>query len=84
MAKLIKATGPELEVSPKNGKTFSLVELQKLTNADTVELLSVGSSFLIFDEDGLRKFLPGNDAATVIAGRFLVGDVLVCKQTDID
>ena len=63
-ATLIKANGEEQEVSPANGKDFSLEELQKFVGGS----IEMGSTHdgrtLVFNEEGKLLGLPLNEKAT--------------------
>lgn len=91
MATFISVDGSEREVQPKNGKHFTLEELQEYAGGyiEMVRLPSGG--WLVFDEDGKMKDLPRNDRATpmghacgIADNDYIVGNVLVAKSTEID
>lgn len=91
--RIIKVTGEEIEVFPKNGKDFSLEELRSATGAEFVELVPMRNKnqYLVCDEDGYMKRLPTNESATVycaldvlIGPRGVLGDVLVCGLNQIE
>lgn len=87
MATLLLATGEKREISPRNGKKFSLKELQKHVGG-YVELMGFSNGHtLVMDEEGRLKGLPMNREATRIAARlgydYIVGDVLDCRRGEI-
>ena len=89
MAQFIKANGEVTEVKPKNGKDFSLEEMQKFVGGyiEIVESQIKGDKRLIvLNEEGKLHGLPVNPKATAIfgyPGDFIVGDVLVCTNKEV-
>lgn len=83
MAQLIKATGETAEVEPKNGKDFSLDELNKFVNGYIELVLLADKRYMVVNEEGLLLNLPPNMIASYIAGQYIVGDVLVCDKKQI-
>lgn len=90
MAQIIKTTGEVVEVSPKNGKDFSLEELKAIVGG-WIEVVSLHDGRLIVcDEEGKLKGKNRNHKATdlyrltLLTNDFLVGDVLVCNDNEID
>ena len=90
MAHIIKTTGEVVEVSPKNGKDFSLEELKAIVGG-WIEVVSLHDGRLIVcDEEGKLKGKDRNHKATdlyrltLLTNDFLVGDVLVCNDNEID
>ena len=90
MAQIIKTTGEVVEVSPKNGKDFSLEELKAIVGG-WIEVVSLHDGRLIVcDEEGKLKGKDRNHKATdlyrltLLTNDFLVGDVLVCNDNEID
>ena len=75
MATLYKADDTALEVTPANGKDFTVDELQSLVGG-YCEMIRAGSDFLLVDEDGLAKGLPVNNVILYKYGKRLVGNVL--------
>lgn len=65
-----------IEFVKPEGKKFSLEELQKYVGG-YVELIRLPQGDLYVDEDGTLKGLPVNIPASTIAGRMIVGDVLL-------
>lgn len=90
MAKLIKTDGTVTEVVPKNGKDFTLEELQALIGCDWIEIVRMpGSdgSFMVVDEEGKLNGKELNEKATKMYGRmpydYIVGDALLCKRGEV-
>jgi hypothetical protein len=90
MATLIEPSGKTTAVAPKNGKSFSLEELQGFVHG-YIEMLRVsrdGTQRLIVDEEGKLKNYPHNEVATLKAagyiqhGDCIVGNALFC--TDVE
>jgi len=83
MATLYKTTGEKVEISPKNGKRFTLRELQELVGG-FVEYIHLKGQVLIVNEDGRLMDLPVNHGATQLARQFgydfIVGDAIYCKK----
>lgn len=91
MAKHILVDGSEKVVTPKNGKHFSLAELQTFVGGYIEMLILPNRSWLILNEEGKLKGLPRNERATVLGHAcgiadddFIVGDVLVASATEVN
>ena len=82
MAKIIKADGTEIAVTPKNGKDFKLDELQPIVGG-YIEIVYLPGRFMVVNEEGKLMGLPINGKASFIAGETIVGDVLVCDRKEI-
>lgn len=88
MAKIFKTDGDVLNVEPKNGKDFSLEELQAVVGG-YIEIADMGDEFMVLNEEGKLLNLPLNERATalykkkVYAGDYIVGDVLVCNKNQV-
>ena len=89
MAKIYKTNGEVLDIEPKNGKDFSLEELQAVVGG-YIEIAEMkGGEFMVINEEGKLEGLPFNEKATelyqkkVYQGDFIVGDVLVCKKSQV-
>lgn len=92
MARLIRVDGTTETVNPKNGKRWTLEELQTLVGG-YIELLPRLQIQILVDEEGLLKQKPVNREATrIIAEMYrtewrrhdmevppLVGDVLILE-----
>lgn len=89
MAQLIKATGPigarAAEVHPRNGRAFTLPELQRYVGGYIEALRLLGGKIMWLNEDGKSLNLPRNTVATSLAHAFsgiaetdyIVGDVVI-------
>lgn len=89
MAKIYKTNGEVLDIEPKNGKDFSLKELQAVVNG-YIEIAEMkGGEIMVINEEGKLERLPFNEKATelyqkkVYAGDYIVGDVLVCNKNQV-
>lgn len=93
MAKLIKADGNVVDVSPKNaGKCFTLDELKEFVGG-WIECITVSPKHvMVINEEGKLSNLPYNAVATETfriafqhTDDFIVGDALLCEiGTEID
>ena len=93
MAKLIKADGNVVEVSPKNaGKCFTLEELKGFVGG-WIECINIShKQVMVINEEGKLMNLPYNAVATEAfrmafqpTDDFIVGDALLCEiGTEID
>jgi hypothetical protein len=89
VANLIKVDGSETEIHPKNGKTFSLEELQGFVGGYIERIKLPNGDSIFLDEEGKLKQKPRNERATLM-GRvcgiahtdFVVGDVVVCNPVE--
>lgn len=85
---LLDTDGTKTKVVPDNGKEFTLEEVYKLLEVDTVEALQPldRDMILLVDEDGKRKGSPVNHQATWLLvdrlnpGEFILGKVLYCTR----
>ena len=90
MATIYKASGEILNVAPQNGTDFSLEEMQAIVNG-YIECVYLNDEFImVVNEEGKCDGLPINPIATEIfcmcfpnASDIVVGDVLVCNQSQI-
>lgn len=89
MAVIYKANGEHQEVFPENGKDFKLEELQKIVGG-LIDAIGIGGDqIMVFNDEGKLIRLPYNQAATELFRKhydtddFIVGDVLVCKDSEI-
>lgn len=89
MALLIKTDGNIESYKPGNGATFTLEEAQAAVDG-YVELVRPippfdrachGSVKLVVNEEGLLKDMPLNQIASMLAGKPIVGPVLICAQS---
>ena len=77
MGKFIKASGEITEVSPVNGKDFSMEELQKFVGGYFEFVRCIGGLTMACNEEGVLRNLPRNGWASNIARRPIVGDVVI-------
>lgn len=85
MATLIKSDGTLSVVHPKAGigKAFTLEELQEFVGG-YIELLHPQSGHVaIVNEEGRWLGLAPNQRASLATGYDLVGDVLICENSEI-
>ena len=89
MARLIKSTGTARSVHPKNGKTFSLKELQQYVGG-YIELVHLNDGrIMVVNEEGKIRKVQENKVATTWLHKYannrgyIVGDVLVCNEDEI-
>lgn len=85
--KLIKADGTIVDYPPA-GKTYTLEEMQKAVGG-YIEIVHAGRSqtLIVLNEEGKLQGLPVNNKATELYGNpndVVVGDVLVCRDGDIE
>lgn len=75
---LVKTDFSTTEVTPSNGKNFTLEELQEMVGGyiEIIRIPNKPSMRLVVNEDGQIKGLPTNHMATWIFGSEIVGDVL--------
>lgn len=83
MAEIIKANGEVIPTTPKNGKTFSLEEMQGIVGG-YIEIVHLKDGYMVVNEEGLLMGLPINELAFLRSGRYIVGDVLVCSTDQIE
>lgn len=90
MAKLYKTTGEIIEVEPKNGSDFSLEELQSFVGGSIEVVPLTDGEYMVVNEEGKLRNLPYNSTATKVyndaldwEGDWIVGDALVCRETQI-
>ena len=84
-AQLLKTDGTVTDVEPKNGKKFSLEELQAFVGG-YIEIAYPPhkSKVLVVNEEGRLIGLPVNEAASAIYKREpIVGDALFCEFKQI-
>lgn len=89
MATIYKTHGEVIEVTPKNGKDFSLSEMQAIVGG-YIEVLDLrNGKFLVINEEGKLIGLGINWEATKIYHAaypcydVIVGDALVCDKSQI-
>lgn len=89
MASLIKTDGSETTVKPKNGKQFTLEELQAFVGGSIELLMLPNGREMYLNEDGKFNGSKINNRATVIAAGagiadndFAAGDVIICDRSE--
>jgi len=75
-ATLLKTDGKREIITPKNGRSFVLEELQNLVGG-YIEVINIGKQIMVINEEGRIERLHVNRAASGIAGFEIVGDVLI-------
>lgn len=86
MATLIKADGTLKVVHPKAGigKKFTLEEMQGYVGG-YIELIYPSNGIIgVVNEEGRIKNLKPNERASLATGYALVGDVLICDDSEIN
>jgi hypothetical protein len=89
MAILIQPDGTESKVLPTDGRSFTLEEMQAFVGG-YIEMLFIGESIYVINEDGKQLGLPHNPAATCLVLRhlrqydYLCGPVLVCADSEVE
>lgn len=89
MATLFKADGSRLEMAPAKDGHFSLKELQEAVGG-YIEMVWLSPKLvMVCNEEGKLMGLPYNAVATQMfhyhtkRSDLIVGDVLVCKYTEV-
>jgi hypothetical protein len=84
---LIRTNGVIEEVQPKNGKHFSLEEMQNFVGGYIEAAPTKDGRLLIVNEDGKMKKLPPNETATKLyqwgAYDGIVGDALIVTRKEM-
>lgn len=91
MGKWIKTDGTEVEVAPKDTKTwcYSLKELQDMVNGSIEIVRLTKELIMVVNEEGAVNDLPINDKATAYActfdvnSQFAFGNALVCRKGEV-
>lgn len=90
MAKIIKASGEEIETSPMNGNDFKLEELQSIVGGYIEIVWLPNDKIMVINEEGKLMELPLNVKATGIYYNafgyedLIVGDVLLCDSNQVE
>lgn len=92
MAQKILIQGKYRECTPKNGKTFTLEELQQIVGGYIEILFFRDGRMMVMNEEGKLNGLQFNMKATRIAKEnhliwdndFIVGDVLLAEPGEIE
>lgn len=85
---VLKTNGECYAITPKNGKTFSLEELQTIVGGYIEIVQTIDGWFLVVDEEGKLKRKELNPVATSISKHQwadpIVGNALYCDPNCID
>ena len=90
MAKIVKASGEIVDISPKNRKDFQLDEVQQIVGGYVEAIRINDEEFMLVDEEGKLNAKPINVKATAYycankrnaCNDFIVGDVLLCSTSE--
>lgn len=91
MATILTTSKGIEQVTPKDGRKFSLEEAQKIVGGyiQLIHIIDTGE-ILVCNEEGKLYDLPYNGLATLYAhmhdalfSDYIVGNVLVCKHNEI-
>jgi hypothetical protein len=91
MAQIITTNDQTIAVEPKNGKDFTLEEMQKIVGGYIECIYLPNKMIMIIDEEGKCKDKPINYAATTLyvqsgncgESDYIAGDVLLCKSSQV-
>ena len=87
MATLYEPSGRDSDYVPRNGKKFTLEELQALVGG-YIEMVRIpgdaGKRVLFVDEKGKLKGLRPNVRASHLAGQLIVGNAVLCSPKEVD
>lgn len=89
MAIIIKINGEKENTEPENSNVFTLEELQKAVGG-YIELVSIttgehAGKLMVVDEEGkLKTDAQLNEEASRIAGKVIVGQVIIIDRNQID
>lgn len=84
MAKLLYADGRIKTVKPKDGKKFSLKELQQYVEGYIEIVHTPDGELLICNEEGRLQGLRPNLNATNAVQQLIVGNAVLCNPDQID
>jgi hypothetical protein len=84
MGKIYKSNGEVTEVEPKNGKHFTLEELQEIVGGYFEPIYLPKGMVLAVNEEGLLKNLPFNEKVSNMTMKLIVGDVLLCNKSQLN
>jgi hypothetical protein len=78
--------GEERDLSPENGSIFSKQEIaQKLSGEpQVIPMRKDAHKVIIVDAAGVAKELSPNIKASIMAGRVVVGPIIVCASDEHD
>lgn len=76
----IRVDGAIVPVVPSKGSKFTLKEIQDMVGGFVERLVLPDRAVMIVNEDGAPLGLPVNETASRLAGRMIVGDVVVLPR----
>lgn len=76
----IRVDGEIVPVVPSNGSKFALKDLQDMVGGYVERLALPDRAVMIVNEDGFPLGLPVNETASRLAGRVIVGDVVLLPR----
>jgi len=82
VAQILRTDGTKLAAEPKNGVQFTLGEAQAIVGGYVEALRTVDGFVLILNEEGLLLGLAHNQTASQLVGGYIVGDVLLCRDSE--
>ncbi len=82
MAEIIRLDGSRETLTPENREVFSLKEMQGVVGG-YIEFVCLPAQVMVVNEDGLSLGLLPNPEASSLAGRPIVGDVLVSSHREL-
>lgn len=85
MGTLLKTNGEVHEVTPANGKEFTLTELQTFVGGYIEMVPTISGRPMFVNSDGKRLALPANQQATTLAKVYdiILGDVIICDPDEV-
>jgi len=85
MATIYKTNGEVIETTPKNGRDFSLEEMQEIVGGFIEIVYLDNGQLMIVNEEGKINGLPLNENASMLVGYtdLIMGDVLVCDAKQV-
>jgi hypothetical protein len=84
MATLYKTNGETIQVSPKEGSTFTLEELQGYVEGYIQLVPTQSGDYIVVNEEGILYNLPFNSNASSEFQMGLVGNVLLCSPSEMN
>lgn len=86
MAKILRVDGSKEDLDPENGSKYISGEQLHKAVGGYIEHIAVPNcnNSLFVDEDGIRKNLPLNAAASALTGIAIVGDVVLCSNAELE
>ena len=88
MGQIIYSDGRIEAITPKNGRKFTLAEMQGVVDGFIEVVPTHDNRMMVIDEEGKLKRKPMNMTATLLyqygGHDEIVGDVLLCSPTEIE